>query len=72
MRCLGEKEACFAYKGMQVMGIIDEYRCGVMYRIECWLEALGFDFSMHPRPDKCIMHATGRCTGDIIVTLKNP
>lgn len=64
-----DKGECFAYKGMQAIGTIDEYRCGVMYRIECWLEALGIDFSMHPRPDKCIMHATGRCAGDISVTL---
>ena len=53
------------------IGIIDAYNCGVMYRIECWLEALGIDFSMHPKPDKCLMHATGRCTGDISVTLEN-
>lgn len=67
-----EKGECFAYKGMQAIGIIDAYSCGVMYRIECWLEALRIDFSMHPRPGKCLMHATGRCAGDISLTLENP
>jgi len=64
-----EKGECFAYRGIKAMGIIDEYSCGVMYRIACWLAALGIEFSMHPRPDKCIMHATGTCAGDISVTL---
>ena len=36
-----ESGECFAYKGMKQIGIIDEYRCGVMYRIECWFESLG-------------------------------
>jgi hypothetical protein len=62
---------CFAYQGMQVIGIIDEYRCGVMYRIECWLEALGLEFSMNPKIDKCMMHAKGTCAGDISVTVVN-
>ena len=62
-----EKGECFAYKGMQMMGIVDEYRCGVMYRIECWLEALGIEFSMNPRVNKCMMHAQGTCTGDISI-----
>ena len=47
---------CFAYKGMKQMGIIDGYRCGVMYRIECWLQALGIRYSMHPVIEGCLMH----------------
>jgi hypothetical protein len=56
---------CFAYKGMKRMGILDEYRCGVMYRIECWLEALGLKYEMNPKIDKCLMHTKGVCSGDI-------
>ena len=66
-----EKGECFAYKGMQMMGIIDEYRCGVMYRIECWLEAMGIEFSMNPKVDKCMMHEQGTCTGDISIPFEN-
>lgn len=62
-----DKGGCFAFKGMTQIGIIDDYRCGVMFRIECWLEALGIKFSIDPKIDKCIMHATGVCSGDIRV-----
>ena len=56
---------CFAYKGMKQIGIIDGYRCGVMYRIECWLESLGIKYAMNPKIDKCLMHEKGSCCGDI-------
>ena len=62
-----ERGQCFAFKGMTQIGTIDDYRCGVMYRIECWLEALAIEFTIEPRIDKCIMHSTGVCSGDIRV-----
>lgn len=62
-----EKGECFAFKGMMQIGTIDKYRCGVMYRIKCWLEALGIEFGIDPDVDKCIMHSTGVCSGDIHV-----
>jgi hypothetical protein len=54
---------------MKQIGAIDGYRCGVMYRIECWLEALGIEFSMHPRIDRCLMQERGACEGEIRVLL---
>ena len=66
-----ESGQCFAYKGMKQIRIIDGYRCGVMYRIECWLEALGIKYSIDPKVDKCIMHETGACSGDIKVIFDN-
>lgn len=62
-----EEGACFAFKGMTQLGIIDDYRCGIIYRIECWLDALGIEFSIDPRIDRCIMHTAGSCSGDIRV-----
>jgi hypothetical protein len=64
-----ESGECFAYKGMKQIGIIDGYRCGVMYRIECWLEALEIKYSIDPKIDKCMMHEKGACLGDIRVIL---
>jgi hypothetical protein len=64
-----ESGECFAFKGMKQIGIIDGYRCGVMYRIECWLEALGVKYSIDPKIDKCMMHEKGACIGDIRVIL---
>jgi len=66
-----ESGECFAYKGMKQIGIIDGYRCGVMYRIECWLEALGIKYSIDPKIDKCMMHEKGACLGDIKVILED-
>ncbi|MGB5747928.1 MAG: DUF6125 family protein [Desulfobacterales bacterium] len=64
-----ENGECFAYKGMKQIGIIDGYRCGVMYRIECWLETLGIKYSIDPKIDKCMMLEKGACLGDIRVIL---
>ena len=62
-----ETGECFAYKGMKQIGIIDDYSCGVMYRIECWLEALRVNYTINPEIDKCIMHEKGACSGEIRV-----
>lgn len=64
-----ESLQCFAYKGMKQIGVIDGYRCGVMYRIECWLEALGVRYSMQPVIEGCLMHEKGVCEGEIQVFL---
>jgi len=66
-----ESGQCFAYKGMKKIGIIDGYRCGVMYRIECWLEVLGIKCSIEPKIDKCMMYEKGSCLGDIRIILNN-
>ncbi|OGP91547.1 MAG: hypothetical protein A2031_09195, partial [Deltaproteobacteria bacterium RBG_19FT_COMBO_43_11] len=34
----GEWESCFAYEGIKALGVIDRYECGIMLRIETWLE----------------------------------
>ena len=62
-----EQGGCFAYKGMQQLGILDTYRCGVMYRIECWLDSLGITYSMDPTIETCIMQTNGTCLGTISV-----
>jgi len=64
-----EEGECFAFKGMTQIGIVDDYRCGVIYRIECWLDALGVEFSIDPKIEGCIMHTAGACSGDIRVHL---
>lgn len=56
-----ESGQCFAYKGMKQIGAIDGYCCGVMYRIECWLEALGIRYSMHTRIEGCLMPNPNNC-----------
>ena len=64
-----ESSQCFAYKGMKQIGAIEGYRCGVMYRIECWLEALDVRYLMQPVIEGCLMHDKGVCEGHIQVFL---
>lgn len=57
--------SCFAHDGVTRIGAIDRYRCGVMYRIESWLNVLGVPFEMLPEIDGCLMHQRGECKGEI-------
>jgi len=60
-----EKNQCFAYKGMKRIGVIDQYRCGVIYRLECWFDNLGLEYTVMPQTDRCLMLTEGNCFGDI-------
>lgn len=60
---------CFAYKGMKRIGALEGYECGVLYRIECWFEALGLKYTVSPRPVQCAMQADGTCFGDFEIIL---
>lgn len=59
-----ESGECFAYKGMKRMGLLDNYRCGVIYRIECWFRALEIEYKSTTKIDRCLMHQTGYCGGN--------
>ena len=65
-----EDGECFAYKAMKQLGVIDEYVCGVIFRIECWLQNSGIPYTVEPRIEKCIMHETGHCRGDFTIDLE--
>jgi hypothetical protein len=56
---------CFAYTGIKRIGAIDRYECGVLYRIKCWLEALGIRHRFNPEIGRCLMHHRGKCSGEI-------
>ncbi len=60
---------CFAYKGMQRFGYLAGYECGVIYRIECWLDALGVRPLAEPAVGPCLMHAGGECAGSLELVL---
>jgi len=54
---------CFALEGMKMIGAYDDYECGVLYRVLCWLDALGLDYEAEPLFEGCLMRETGTCTG---------
>jgi hypothetical protein len=43
----------------------NHYRCGVLYRSQCWLTYLEIPFEMSPAPKTCLMAEQGSCQGRI-------
>jgi len=60
----------FAYRGMQTLGVVDEYECGVIYRLACWFDSLKVQYTIDPPVEKCMMPAKGICAGDFRLHLK--
>ncbi len=56
---------CFAYTGIKKLGVIEQYECGVLYRIKCWLDELRIKHKFIPEIGKCHMHVNGSCSGEI-------
>jgi len=54
---------CFALEGMKIIGAYDGYECGVLYRVMCWLDNLGVQYTVEPAIEGCLMRETGRCSG---------
>jgi hypothetical protein len=61
-----EDGKCFAYEGMKRLGIDDRYVCGVIYRIQCWLDCFHVPYTVNPKIDLCIMAQTGSCKGEFV------
>lgn len=62
---------CFAFVGIKKLGVIEQYECGVLYRIKCWLDELGITHRFNPEIGKCHMHVNGSCSGDIQLFLSD-
>jgi len=59
-----EWKSCFAYEGVKGLGVIDQYECGIMLRIETWLDTLGIRYEVEPKVTGCMMHTDGKCFRD--------
>ncbi|MFO7797854.1 MAG: DUF6125 family protein [Promethearchaeati archaeon] len=62
-----EMGKCFAFEGMKKLGVQEEYECGVIYRVSCWLKELGLKHKIEPKIKKCLLNTQERCSGDILV-----
>ena len=60
----GEWDSCFAYDGMKALGVADRYECGVMLRINTWLDTMGIKYEVEPAVTGCMMHTDGKCFRD--------
>ncbi|MFX0032112.1 MAG: DUF6125 family protein [Candidatus Hodarchaeota archaeon] len=65
-----EMSTCFAFEGMKLIGITDNYECGVIFRVCCWLDTLGIKYKIEPEINKCLLYSQEKCTGDIKFNLK--
>lgn len=57
----GRWDSCFAHEGMKALGYADRYECGIMLRIDTWLNTLGIKFEVEPKITGCMMHTDGKC-----------
>jgi len=54
---------CFAHTGLTHLGVIGQYQCGVLLRVQTWLKTLGIRYTMEPEITGCLMHSRGACEG---------
>lgn len=52
---------CFAYKGVERMGVLEHYQCGIYLRVDTWLETMGVSFQAEPAFEGCLKHQRGLC-----------
>jgi hypothetical protein len=55
---------CFAHDGIKALGVIDQYECGIMDRIESWFDGLGIKYEVEPKVIGCMMRTEGECYRD--------
>jgi hypothetical protein len=57
----GTWHQCFAHDGITMLGVIDQYECGIMDRVESWFDTLGIKYEVEPKVTQCVMRTEGRC-----------
>ncbi|MBI9076988.1 MAG: hypothetical protein JEZ02_16385 [Desulfatibacillum sp.] len=60
---------CFAYKGVKRIGALDDYDCGIFYRVETWLKELGIGFQVTPEVHGCLIHQGKPCYREYVLDL---
>lgn len=56
--------SCFAYNGTKKNGVINDYKCAVIPRIESWFDGLKIKYESKPVINGCLMHQNGSCQGE--------
>jgi hypothetical protein len=56
-----EIPTCFAYDSIKLLGVADQYQCGIVDRPRGWFDALGIKYSVTPESEGCLMHREGKC-----------
>lgn len=53
---------CFAYENILRAGIKDQYDCGILARIQGWIDAQGLEHELAPPLGKCMMVLGKECS----------
>jgi hypothetical protein len=53
---------CFAYKNIVRAGIKDQYECGILARVQGWIDAQGLEHELDPPLGKCMMVLGKECS----------
>ena len=61
-----EMGTCFAFEGMKRIGVKEKYECGLIYRLCCWLDAVGVKYKLEPNINECLLHTQDECVGNLI------
>ena len=52
---------CFAYENIVRAGIKDQYECGILARLQGWIDAHGLEHELTPPLGKCMMVLGKEC-----------
>ena len=52
---------CFAHQGMQKLGLLAEYECGIFERIEGWFDAMELRYTRTPDLTRCLKFKGEEC-----------
>ncbi|MBD3194991.1 MAG: hypothetical protein GF317_08055 [Candidatus Lokiarchaeota archaeon] len=61
---------CFAHDGVKRIGALEEYKCGIFLRIDCWLEGLNLDYDTNPENIGCLLRDNGKCEREYLFNFK--
>ncbi len=61
----GSFNECFAHDGVKKFGMLDNYDCGIVERVQGWIETVGVQFEMSPQFRGCLMHQHGSCVVEL-------
>ncbi len=63
---------CFAYENIVRAGIKDQYECGILARVQGWIDAQGLKHELDPPLGKCMMVSGRECSYTIKLKFLRP
>jgi len=61
---------CFAYENVVKAGIKDQYECGILARVQGWIDAQGLEHELIPSLSKCMKVLEKECSYKIALQFK--